>query len=137
MADISQIQLPNGLVFDIMDSVARGSIASGGRDWYGVCSTSPNIQTKVVNVGDNFVLYTGIVITVYFTENQAFSGTVKLNVNGTGAIDVKLNGNTFLGIDGYKAGDMIQFVYNGTYWFVLSGGNNAITNAEIVEIVRR
>lgn len=85
-------------------------------------------------------LKAGTIITVTFSNaNSAAVGDLKLNVNSTGAKNIKVNSSgtlSNLGDKGYLKASTYQFYYSGTYW-VLTGydtntntiGYNIRTNA--------
>lgn len=52
--------------------------------YYGTCSTAKGTAAKVVDCS-NYVLATGAVIYVKFTNANEYNGTATLNVNSTGA----------------------------------------------------
>lgn len=96
---------------------------------FGTCSTAASTSAKVVTCSD-FVLVTYATILVKFANtNSANSPT--LNVNGTGAKSIKWNGSTLIGSK-IKAGDVYEFIYDGTYWLCLGGMdlNNSVTQME-------
>lgn len=128
MADISQITLPDGTTYDIKDPVARAAASEGGGGgiFYGECNTSASTQTKIVDIED-FELYTGVPVLVKFSEGQTYNGQPKLNVSGTGAINIVRNG-TSAGIRyQWLTGEVVLFVYNGTNWMEVNGGVASIT----------
>jgi hypothetical protein len=90
-------------------------------DWYGTCATAKATQTKVV-VCEGFVLKTGVSIRVKFSEAQSYNGTPKLNVNGTGAIAITSSGTTGAVKYYWRAGEILSFTYDGSYWIVEDGG---------------
>lgn len=88
--------------------------------WYGSCSTTASTQAKAVTCS-GFTLVTGARIKVYFSvANTYVSGAVQLNVNSTGAKSVYVNGATTSDTNRiyWPAGAYVNFVYNGSYWFV-------------------
>lgn len=95
---------------------------------YGTCSTYSSYTAKIVSCS-GFKLYTGATISVYFTyANSASSPT--LNVNGTGARSIMMNGSYMTSSNGWNAGDTVTFVYSGTYWRVADcGAQSKITQA--------
>lgn len=98
---------------------------------FGTCSTAASTSAKVVTCSD-FVLVTYATILVKFANtNSATSPT--LNVNGTGAKSIKWNGSTSIGSK-IKAGDVYEFIYDGTYWLCLGGMdlNNSVTQMEAI-----
>jgi len=122
MADISQITLPDGTTYDIKDPVARAAAgdAGAGKIFYGVCSTAAATQTKVVTI-DDFELFTGALIAVKF-ENVNTATAPKLNISGTGAINMYSVGTTAVLPNAWVAGETLLFVYNGTSYMVADGG---------------
>lgn len=85
--------------------------------FYGVCSTDSGTITKLVSI-INFVLVVGARITVNFSNSNTITAPT-LNVNNTGAKAMKCNGRT-QGLK-WKAGEIMELVYNGTNWCILSG----------------
>ena len=122
MADISQITLPDGTTYDIKDPVARAAAgdAGAGKIFYGVCSTGASTQTKVVTI-DDFELFTGALIAVKF-DNVNTATAPKLNISGTGAINMYSVGTTAVLPNAWVAGETLLFVYNGTSYMVADGG---------------
>ena len=122
MADISQIQFPDGTVYDIKDPVARAAAgdAGAGKIFYGVCSTASATQTKVVTIED-FELFSGALIAVKF-ENVNTATSPMLNISGTGAINMYSVGTTAVLPNAWSAGETLLFVYNGTSYMVADGG---------------
>ena len=83
---------------------------------YGTCSTAASTTAKVASVS-NYTLTTGGYVTVRFTYAVPASAT--LNVNSTGAKSIYNNGSTIkAGV--INAGDTATFVYNGTYYYLVS-----------------
>lgn len=93
--------------------------------YYGECTTAAAEQTKVV-VCPGFSLVEGAVIVVRFTSAQNYSPStnvnVLMNVNGTGAKQVKRAGTTYLPRYFWAPGQIVPFAYDGTNWVMVSGG---------------
>ncbi|MBE6939211.1 MAG: hypothetical protein E7457_00010 [Ruminococcaceae bacterium] len=86
--------------------------------YYGTCATAAATVAKVVTCS-GFVLETGATIAVKFTYyNSGASPT--LNVNGTGAIAIKQYGSTAASTYMWRSGEVVLFVYNGSYWELIS-----------------
>ena len=90
---------------------------------YGVCSTAASLQTKTVSC-TGFSLTTGARILVKFTNGNTYttlvSTTLKLNVNSTGAKDIKYHGlniNTLY--HNITTNEVIEFVYDGTNYNIV------------------
>ena len=86
--------------------------------YYGTCATAAATVAKVVTCS-GFVLETGATIAVKFTYyNTGASPT--LNVNSTGAIAIKQYGSTAASTYMWRSGEVVLFVYNGSYWELIS-----------------
>ena len=100
-------------------AVAQAAPSGGDKNWYGVCSTASSTAAKTVNVGDGFVLETGVRVTVKFANTNNATGP-SLNVNGTGAKGITLYGSVYSSEYDWIGGAVETLVYDGTYW-VLEG----------------
>ena len=86
--------------------------------YYGTCATAAATVAKVVTCS-GFVLETGATIAVKFTYyNTGASPT--LNVNSTGDIAIKQYGSTAASTYMWRSGEVVLFVYNGSYWELIS-----------------
>lgn len=87
---------------------------------FGTCTTAAGTATKDVTISDPaWNLQVGDIVGVKFTNSNT-AGTVKLNVNNSGAIQVSYNTTRpYTGTDqmitGY-ANRTILYQYDGTYW---------------------
>lgn len=94
--------------------------------YYGTCSTAKGTAAKVVTCS-NYVLATGAVIYVKFTNANEYNGTATLNVNGTGAIDIARVGTTKTTRYYWSAGEVVGFVYDGTNYIIIERGTASTT----------
>lgn len=101
----------NGVEFDGSANIAD----------YGTCTTAAATQTKDVTLA-GFVLGEGAHVRVKFTNYQNYNDVPKLNVNGTGAKEIKSIGTTNAGRYYWQAGEVVDFTYDGTYWLMDNGG---------------
>lgn len=85
--------------------------------YLGTCDTAQGVPTKVVTCSD-FVLETGAVIYVKFT-NAHVTSALSLNVNDTGAVAVTNAGESGGMGALWKAGAVVEFVYDGTNWVMM------------------
>ncbi len=87
---------------------------------YCTCTTASSTAAKVATVaGGAFTLKTGAAVEVKFTNyNSASSPT--LNVNGTGAKNIKMYGTTAPNTYMWQSGAVVRFVYDGTNWIMLN-----------------
>ncbi len=107
---------------------AVGTASGGGGDgasvFYGTCDTAASSSVKVV-VCEEFTsahLVAGTVLNVRFTYAQTYNGAPTLNVNSTGAKNIKRVGTTNAARYEWVAGEVLQFVYDGSYWMLTDGG---------------
>ena len=111
---------------------SNGSLIPLNRSpYYGTSSTVSSTNSKVVTLDTEvFSLYEGVMITVRF-ENANTASSPTINVNGTGAIAVKLYGTTAAGntpAKSWNAGEAVTFVYDGSYWLLVGGGTTGVTD---------
>ena len=95
--------------------------------WYATCTTGAGTAAKVAttNTGD-FVLSTGNMVRVKFTNGNSYNGTATLNVDSKGAVDLCRVGTTKTTRYYWTAGEVVDFVYDGTN-FVMSAKGTATT----------
>lgn len=95
--------------------------------WYATCSTSATTQAKIATTNSNdFILETGNMVRVKFTYAQTYNGAATLNVDGTGAKSIAVVGSTTTNRYYWTAGEVVDFVYDGTN-FVMSNKGTATT----------
>lgn len=100
----------------VQEAIA-GISGGSGKAYIGTCDTAQGVPTKVVACTD-FVLETGAVIYVKFTNAHVISA-LSLNVNDTGAVAVT-NAGEAGGMGAlWKAGAVVEFVYDGTNWVMM------------------
>lgn len=107
--------------------------SSQGRVWYGTCPTAAGgtgANPKIVTVEDGFTLTAGATIAVKFDNASGGLGYGRdLNVNGTGAVPINVRGMTgTLEYEPWSAGEVVVFVYDGTYWQMVSPSTGKRTN---------
>ena len=117
-----------GKTFHLANGVQTVGTASGGGSgvsvYYGICETPAATAAKAV-VCEEFTssdLVEGTVINVKFTNAQTYNGAPTLNVNSTGAKNIKRVGTTNAAQYEWLAGEVLQFVYDGSYWMLTDGG---------------
>lgn len=86
--------------------------------WYGTCSTSGAARTMTTTTGD-FSLTAGNIIYVLFTNAATASTT--LNVDGTGAINIKSVSTTNVAANQWAANEVVALIYDGTYFKMVDG----------------
>ena len=118
----------SGKTFHLASGVqATGQLDTGGEGvavFYGTCATAATTAAKVVDC-DGFTsahLVAGTVVIVNFTYAQTYTGAPTLNVESTGAKNIRRYGATNAARYEWLAGEVLAFVYDGTYWYLLDGG---------------
>ena len=88
--------------------------------WYGICQTAVAEGTKTVTC-PGFALEEGATVFVWFQAgNSATSGT--LNVNGTGAIDIRVQTeSTSVNLPNIANGEVVAFTFSHNYWVLING----------------
>lgn len=93
---------------------------------YGTCDTDAATAAKTVTV-DDFVLQTQARVTVKFNyANSVASPT--LNVNSTGAKTIHWRGVALPSTQYWAADQVIDFVYDGTYWNMIGAAKDNNTH---------
>ena len=124
-------------------AVAAANAAAAAQTFVGSCPTEAGTAAKVATVGSGFALASDACVAITFSvANTAASPT--LNVNGTGAKAIRLNGAAYAF---WVAGATVQFVYDGTFWQVCNtplygstatignpGGGNVYVDSDSVDI---
>lgn len=108
-------------------SAVAGAAQKGSRP-YCTSSTGAGTVAKVATIqtasySGTFTLTTGATVSVKFTNaNTAASPT--LNVASTGAKNIRA-GNSNVGAGAWVAGQVVTFVYDGTYWQMAGSAQQA------------
>lgn len=97
------------------------------RFFTGICTTAAATAEKVVTCTEYTTLTAGDVIFVNFTNtNTATHSNLTLNVNSTGAKEIRIRYNGNATYDGtiyanaLAANQTVMFTYNGTYWILMT-----------------
>lgn len=94
-----------------------GGGGGGDKTYIGTCATAQQAPYKVVDC-DGFTLETGAIVFVKFTYAHT-TGTLFLNVEDTGNIQVS-NAGAVTGMASLWApGEVVQFTYDGTNWLII------------------
>lgn len=105
--------------------------------YYGTCTVAQGTAAKTVSsvtgVNSKFNLVTGATIRVKFSNaNTAASPT--LNVCGTGTKNIKKYGTTASMAYMWQAGEIVEFVYDGTNYVMTKGGLGTTTYYGLVKL---
>ena len=99
--------------------------ALGQSVWYATCETAAATAAKIATITPattEFTLKAGATVNITFQYTNSNTTTITLNVNETGAKNIKyINNNSITNIPGVGyilANRTYQFVYDGTYWVI-------------------
>ena len=100
------------------------------KSFYGTCATAAATAEKAVTLSNTtgWSLVAGVIVGVKFSNTNT-AGTMKLNVNSSGAKQVWFSGAAYTGTDARItgwAGHVTYYMYDGTYWCFLNVDNNYI-----------
>ena len=91
--------------------------------WYGTSTTAASTRNKIVTTTTgNFVLATGNMVRVKFTNNQTYNGGAQLTVDGTTTTNIMRVGETAAQRYIWLAGEVVDFVYDGTNFVAVNEG---------------
>ena len=108
---------PKTLVLE-KDSNTYG-YASGS--FYAECSTAAATQTKAVTISEIKELNAGLSVRIKFTNAQTYNGQPKLQINSLTAKNIVRNGATAAERYEWNAGEILDFVYDGTNFIIFEG----------------
>ena len=120
----------------LVDEEVATRATTGHGIYYGTCSTASGTAAKVVTLADatGFSLKTGAIIAVKFTNANSVASPT-LNVNSTGAKSIMRYGTTAVStsstVNGWTAGAVQVFVYDGTNWVADYWYNSTYSNASM------
>lgn len=120
LADFNTNQVVVNAADVTLGSERISDVINGVRAVYGDCYTAAGTATKVVSI-PGFVLRKGAVVNVRFSSKNTASNPT-LNVNGTGAKTIRLNGLALSSSYYWNAYDVVSFVYDGNYWNIADSG---------------
>ena len=102
----------------IYQTVANATAQNQDIPWYGTCSTAAGTTDKVATTADTKLgaLAAGQKVKIKFTNANTASAPT-LNVDSKGAASIKAY-NTTAPTVWWKAGDTVEFTYDGTNWIM-------------------
>lgn len=105
-------------------TIAVAKAGENGQMLYATCSTAAATASKVATLtSGTLTLKSGSVVAVKFTNENTVSSPT-LNISGTGAKQIQLNGEALTSPAHYwVAGAVVTFVYDGNYWHVADGSS--------------
>ena len=92
---------------------------------YAVCATAASTQQKEITVDGITSLDEGLSIRVNFVNAQSYNGVPTLQVNSLTAANIMKRNGESAGQYEWKAGDVLDLVYDGTYWVIVNSDNVA------------
>lgn len=96
---------------------------------YGENTQGSNARTVAIT---GFVLQTGSIVSVRFTQGLSLISAKTLNVNNTGAITIRFQSYTTYSTS-WASGSVITFQYDGTYWNIISSISGALGESKNVK----
>lgn len=114
---------------NIIDSLKLGDIHGIIALPYGTCSTAAATAAKIVSL-TNFVLETGASVRIKFSNANSAS-TPTLNVNSTGAKNIRWNNANLPSTQYWTANQVIDFVYDGSYWQMIGAAKDNNTDTKV------
>lgn len=93
-----------------------------GMIYFGTCSTGASTAAKTVSIDGIDEYYTGLNVRILFTTNQTYNGVPTLNINSLGAKNIRRVSGTNAARYEWLAGEVLDLVYNGTYFIIVDGG---------------
>lgn len=96
---------------------------------FGTCETAAGTKAKVATVDGTFSLVKGATVYIKMTAANSIASPT-LNVNGTGDKSIYRYGTTApstSATSSWNAGAIVQFVYDGSAWFIAGWLNNNTT----------
>ena len=135
--DLGDIDMDATTVGDFKDYISPDN-----RIWYATCPTAagtgnaastPKVAT-IVPATDDFELTNGVRVAVKFSNNCTLS-TVYLNVNSTGGKRVYRYGTTGPTTYMWYANQVVDFVYDGAYWQIITPPPASTTYEGVVKLI--
>ena len=108
-----------GLIVENKVSALEQAVASipPRNVFFGQCTTSSSNQTKIVTCSD-WTIKEGNIIFIFFNASNTYTGTVNLNINNTGDINVP---NTYEG--SWEGWEVVGFIcMSNTSYFMIDSG---------------
>lgn len=98
--------------------------ADGGGGWYGASATTESKASKTGSC-PNFTLTRGAIITLSCMTANTVQDTLTLNINGTGAKNIYVNGSNTSATNPlfWNAYDVLTFMYNGSVYHLIARGS--------------
>lgn len=92
-----------------------------GGTHYAVCDTAAGTQTKAVTISEIASLTAGLSVCIKFSNAQTYNGQPKLQINSLTAANIVRMGTTAAARYEWNAGEVLDFVYDGTNFIIQEG----------------
>lgn len=92
-----------------------------GGTHYAVCDTAAGTQTKAVTISEIASLTAGLSVCIKFSNAQTYNGQPKLQINSLTAANIVRMGTTAAAQYEWNAGEVLDFVYDGTNFIIQEG----------------
>lgn len=115
VATLSTARTIDGIQFDGSANVTR----------YASSTTGATTAAKTASVtAGTFSLATGARVSVKFSNAHTGTSAPTLNINSSGAKTIRWRGATITSDQYWAAGQVVDFVYDGTYWNMIGAAND-------------
>lgn len=102
-------------VHPIAEAISKGLV------YYATCSTAAGTQKKTVTISEITSLYTGLCLRILFTNKQTYNGVPTLQINSLTAKNIRRVSGTNAARYEWNAGEVLDLVYDGTYFVIVDG----------------
>lgn len=114
--------LPSGTKGQLVGFDADGNPVAQGDSgtYYALCSSAASSVVKEITI-PNFTLVSGVRVIIAFVYSHTAT-SMGLSINGGDTIGVAAYGSIYPTSGLWRAGEAIEFVYNGSNWIMVKGG---------------
>ena len=95
---------------------------NAGRIWIGTSDTAAATREKAVTITGMTAYETGDIFIITFTNAQDYNGGPRLNINSLGYKAIRRVTGSNATRYQWQAGEVVAFIYNGTYMVLLNNG---------------
>ena len=100
------------------------ALNTGTKVFYGTCDTAGTTQRKDVTCAGftSAELVAGTILFVRFTYGQTYNGYPRMKVGSAGIVTIKYAGELNAGQYEWGDGEIVCFLYDGSFWVIVDGG---------------
>lgn len=114
--------IPPGAKGQLVGYDADGNPVAQGDSgtYYALCASAASSVVKEITI-PNFTLVSGVRVVIAFVYAHTAS-SMGLSINGGDAVGVAAYGSIYPAAGLWRAGEAMEFVYNGSNWIICKGG---------------